>query len=254
MRCCIVILAVLIASDLNQVSEAGNYFRDDFEDGSATDGTPANWVPVPGWGTGTREVVDGSFVHTPAGSDPILHEMDTDVAGETYGDVSLRSQFSISGSCWAVLYARSTYDIPGVVTNFQVFGYVRGFGRNTFQIALGYANDLGANLLAETFVPLPDREADLHLQFDVFGDSMRLTGWPDGSDRPAAPQLTYDISALTDRAGTKVSEGKIGVFVVPFGPNTQVAFRDFEVVPEPSTWILFVGGVASLLTHAWHRR
>ncbi len=83
---------------------------------------------------------------------------------------------------------------------------------------------------------------------------MSLTGWEHGTDRPSAPQLTYDISALTDRAGNKVSEGAIGVFVVPFAANSHVAFRDFEAVPEPSTGVLLLGGVVSLVALRRHRR
>jgi hypothetical protein len=247
MNTCSAVLAVVFAFALAFPARAGKFFYDDFEDGSATDGRPVSWVPVPGWSTGTREVIDGSFVHTPAGMDPNQFEMVTDVEAEVYDDVSIRSQLFIEGACVAFIYARSTFVNRGVATNFEVHGSAKVLTEGSFTIALSFTNQSGFFILDEVNVARPDPLSDMHLQFDVMGDTMSLTGWADGEAQPTVPQLIADISGLRDVLGNKVTRGAIGVFALPFANGTRVSFRDFEVVPEPCSLASALLGATGLL-------
>ena len=54
---------VVVLTLVGSVATGGIVFLDDFEDGSATDGAPVTWSPVPGF-TGSFEVIDGDYVLT----------------------------------------------------------------------------------------------------------------------------------------------------------------------------------------------
>jgi len=54
---------VVVLTLVGSVATGEIVFLDDFEDGSATDGDPVTWSPVPGL-TGSFEVIDGDYVLT----------------------------------------------------------------------------------------------------------------------------------------------------------------------------------------------
>ena len=68
-----VLVLVLVLTLVGSVATGGIVFLDDFEDGSATDGVPVTWTPLPG-ATGSFEVIDGNFVLTrPTDIEAIKH-------------------------------------------------------------------------------------------------------------------------------------------------------------------------------------
>lgn len=73
----------------------GQYFRDDFEDGSATDGSPVTWAPeAPPWPVGQQRVEDGSLILTPAREafpSPNWYETDWEVQQDMPIDIVVRT-------------------------------------------------------------------------------------------------------------------------------------------------------------------
>ncbi len=253
MRTCSAALAFVFAFAITLPANAGKVFYDDFEDGSATDGNPVNWVPVPGWSSGTREVIDGSFVHTPRGLGGVDDEMDTEVAGEIYQDVSIRTRVLAGKGNDVALFARSTFVDGSQRSEFQFIGGFFSSGELTLRYA-GVNPDGGlfAATLQDFSTGWTPSAQDIYLQMDLIGDILSLTGWLDGAAKPSQPQLIANIGSITDGNLNEVERGTVGVFVVPHGgrdiPAPQpVAFRYVEVVPEPST-----GGLAlGLILAAW---
>jgi len=95
---------VVVLTLVGSVATGGVVFLDDFEDGSATDGAPVTWSPMPGW-TGSFEVVDGDYVLTrPRDSE----EMYSTVNQNALGDTSVRTQGRLNGpsASWFGLFAR----------------------------------------------------------------------------------------------------------------------------------------------------
>ena len=97
----------------------GQFFRDDFEDGSVKDGSPVTWVTeVPDFPEGDYRVEDGSFVLTPRPSEFFADYWETDweVERELPADFVVRTQVraltSITpGFSYQGIYARDTHNV-----------------------------------------------------------------------------------------------------------------------------------------------
>jgi RNA polymerase sigma factor (sigma-70 family) len=236
--------------------QAGQFFLDDFEDGSATDGNPVRWVPeFPPFHLGTRDVVQGSFVVTPPpaptpfpGAPPNAAEADSAVEGQLYEDLSIRTRFRVTGAgdYWVILSARSTYaDATGIGS-----GVYAGFNA-TGGLFLGYTENLAATDISGIDTPLDGRATDIHMLFSIFGDQLNLWAWAEGDVKPANPQVVASIPAQLSQQG-RVSLGVIQSVTGP-GP-IQVAFREFLVVPEPNSAVLGSFGAVVLATFAFRTR
>jgi hypothetical protein len=101
--------------------------------------------------------------------------------------------------------------------------------------AAGHPDDVVLGSLATALDVFND---DIHLQFDVFGETLALTAWADGTPQPGMPQLTLTDDTIPG-AGLVSLVGQRGF------PSTTV-FRFYEVVPEPSTGLLLGLGLPGL--------
>jgi hypothetical protein len=229
-------LIVSIATALPSPPTFAQYFRDDFEDGSATDGSPVTWVPeVPPYPVGEQRVEGGSFILTPARvvyAVPDFYETAWEIENDFATDVVLRTQIralGTSGVGYHVLYARDTTNVDagqGVFTSAIVStgGY----------LALVVGTNLNNTFLSEgTFDDLTTRTHDINLELWLSGEDLRVFAWRDGTPRPTTPRLTA-LSPLQN-----VVTGRVGV---AFGqeidiPSISGAFRYFEVaaIPEPTS-------------------
>jgi hypothetical protein len=248
-----IVTMAVIAFALTVSSAHAQFFRDNFEDGSAVDGSPVTWVPeVPPYPVGEQRVEAGSFILTPARVEypnPDFYETSWEIEADFPTDVLLRTQIralGTSGVGYHVLYARDTTNVDaaqGVYTSAIVStsGY----------LALLVGTNLSNTFLSEgTFSDLTTRTHDVNLELWLSGSDLRVFAWREGTPRPTAPKLTA-LSPLPN-----VVTGRVGV---AFGqekdiPSISGAFRYFEVVPvpEPSTALLAI--VAILPALFWNIR
>jgi len=99
----LVLVLVMVLPLVGSVATGEIVFFDDFEDGSATDGAPVTWSPVPGF-AGSYEVIDGDYVLTRPTD---IEEMYSFVDQYTLADTSIRTQARlIPGGWWFGLGAR----------------------------------------------------------------------------------------------------------------------------------------------------
>jgi probable HAF family extracellular repeat protein len=238
MRICSVVLVVVFAFAVAHKANAGKFFYDDFEDGSATDGRPVTWAPLnitSSDGGGQREVVDGSFIHMPRGLDTFLDEVNTEVAGQIYEDVSLHTRVLAGPGNQVGVFARNTFVNGTDRKEFQLFGDFLANGA----LRIGYARvdsngELFGDILQFAQTGWTPSAQDINLKFDVIGDTASLTGWLEGDTQPKQPQVSVNIGSLTDGDSNKVERGTVGVFVIPTDPDLPapepVAFRHFAAV------------------------
>jgi RNA polymerase sigma factor (sigma-70 family) len=195
-------------------------FFDDFNDGSATDGAPVNWLPFAELSNGTYSVEQESFILRPnAASRPLVSIAD----GITAKDVSIRTQVRVDGgSVGTAVFARfvggsHTYQ-GGVETNGRVY-----IGWNDGTTRFHY--------LGQIFSDLRPDEEDVVLQFDVFGELLKLFAW-----RPTEPKPTVPTVSVIDKQFPDA--GNIALLHHPIGISSG-AFRYVHVaatpIPEPAT-------------------
>jgi hypothetical protein len=211
------------------ISNAGVLpFSDDFEDGSATDGSPGTWVPgaAP---RGTRHVVNGDYVVSHTGLlSSYVEESDTLV-----GDISIRTQLRIletNSSAFAYVFARSP----------DAAAYFGGINSNG-ELAIGETTSSGGitTHIRNFFTGIDPQTTDVLLQFDIIGNELSLRAWAEGSPKPVSPQLVSHDNTLTS--------GSFGVFMFT-DSQSSVAYRWFEAVPEPSSAILVLGSLFGLIS------
>ncbi len=228
-----------MAPGLVRTAFAGKAFVDEFDDGSVTDGNPVSWNRLAIHflnNGGTRVASDGSFFITPGGVDG-LDEMDFEVAGEIYGDVSIRTRVVAGAGNQIGLFVRST---TATLTDRKEFNLTGDMLTNG-ALRLGYGK-VDANgepyaelLAAPVQTGWQSSNQEINLQLDVVGDTMSLTGWRVGDIKPATPQVVANVSGLTNGHGEIVEQGTVGLWVSPNNPNLPApgtaAFRFFEVLP-----------------------
>ena len=201
-------------------------FIDNFEDGSATDGTPGNWVQ--GGTSGTQVVTDGSLViSADMANSPARLE------GSLPAELTILSQvrFLASGndSDMAALEARNTgssFLFAGMQANGNLL------------IAERDAN--GFTVLNTGASSVDPRAMEMLVEFDLSGSNISLTAWEAGTSKPA-PQVTA-ITSLPPTTG-----GIAAGISAPDGP-ASIAFRYVEAVPEPTTAALLCLSVLGLLS------
>lgn len=206
------------------------FFTDNFEDGSATDGMPVTWTPEPPFDTGEFNVVGGDFLITPGpvpSLGPDWFESDAFVADRVFGDVTVKTQVRALGS------GRSHTGVV-VLSDFSstsLWAAIRDDGR----MIVGAFNDEFEDLWEATSQVSPI-QMDVNLQFTVSDDAAEFYAWAVGGEKPSAPQLV--VPNLPDYL---LTEGHVGVFVASGSRTTQStpsAYRWFAAVPEPSTFAL----------------
>lgn len=90
--------------------------------------------------------------------------------------------------------------------------------------------------------------------------SFNLLSTPSGTLLPTDTLTLVSASTLTGTFagianGTRVfaSNSTLSSFVINYTP-TAVTLSGFQVIPEPSTWVLMLGGASSLFASLWSRR
>jgi RNA polymerase sigma factor (sigma-70 family) len=215
---------------------AGTILLDDFSDGSATDGTPANWAPLPG--RGTQRVENESLVIT--ARSPSFPTSRLIAPQTTYSDISVRSQVRVIEGESIGIAVR--FNENAVRDSYA--GLVQTDG--TAIIGIGGVGQV----LAQTAIDLDPSAEDVNIQFDVIGDQLSFWVWSVGEMRPLEPT----ISAVDDT----ISAGQLFLWTgqAPNGalgtPMTG-AFRYVQIsttsipIPEPSTATLSLLGICGLL-------
>ena len=212
---------VLVLTLVGSVATGGIVFLDDFEDGSATDGAPVTWTPLPGM-TGSFEVIDGDFVMTRPSN---IEEMYSAVNQYTLADTSIRTQARLIGSraWWLALLARGN---PTDYTTYALLLF------NNARLEIWRFGPPGPNswMLAGADVGIDPRAQDVLLRFDVIGNELSAWAWREGDPMPAEPQVTAVHSEF--------ATGAVGI-AADLGSrlsNNEAIFRYVEVYePSPPT-------------------
>lgn len=196
----IVSAVAMIVSGAN--AHAATILLDTFNDGDATDGMPAAWTALSGFSNGDYSAVDNNYVLTGDGSGNAIVAY-VSVPSDDFPDVSLRTQVRTDGPADGVaLFAR--FDENALVT------YQGGIDSNG-NVYIGWNNPTYHSLNI-TSTPLRVANEDILLQFDVFGDSLRLYAWRPGEPRPQ--DATVQVS------DQRFAAGGIGLLNDPQGLTT----------------------------------
>lgn len=174
-------------------------FFDDFNDGSVADGSPAYWSEAIDYSEGTFNAIGGDYVLTGSGSGNALVAY-VSQPSEMYPGISLRTQVRTDGGVDGVAFL-ARLDLNAAVA------YQGGIASDG-TVYLGWNNPTYHRLDA---IPtaLGVTSEDIMLQFDVFGDSLRLYAWRAGEPMPSAPTvqasdqrfITGGIGILNDPQG-----------------------------------------------------
>jgi hypothetical protein len=199
---------------------ASTVFFDDFEDGNEKDGNPVTWLPGSET-SGTGQVVAGDYVLSgtrlssfAAGSNP-------------FRDGSIRTQLRFlqpNNSTFAYLYSRSPTEVDAA--------YVGGIRQDGLLAIVETSAGVPDQIHATAATSLSPLTRDVILQLDTFGSRISLSAWHVGDPQPAQPQLVVFDNTLTS------GEFGVGITSTGGGPPSQVAFRQFSAVPEPTTVVL----------------
>jgi hypothetical protein len=216
-------------------------FLDDFID-DPTDGNPVKWVPFDVYSNGSYRVEQQSFVLEPnAVTTPLVSLVD----GVLTSDVSIRTQVRvISGnSQGTALFARF---LPGA----NPHTYQGGI-ESTGEVYIGWnGEDTRYHDLAHVFTDLRPNQEDVLLQFDVFGNSLKLFAWRPGEPMPSEPTVMVTDNTILD-------PGTIGLLHHPTGMGAG-AFRFVQAsrtpIPEPSTVVLGSLGIVALAAFGFRTR
>ena len=236
-------------------SSTAQFFIDEFDDGSTSDGRPVNWVPLAPFDGGQHVVQDNSYVLRPDSNSDFENasysEIDVIVEDLSYGEVSLRSEVQLLGpntDYWIGVFGRRTLDESG--NDAGIWGAVRqngGLQVGVFNDSLNMEMRWTGNY--EPFESL--WQNSVNIQLDVLADSAALTVWRSDTAKPTSPQIV-----IPDLPDYVPAEGQVGMFTVQTinVQTEQVAFRHFEAaqIPEPSALTLAVMGLATICGR--HRR
>ena len=225
----VLLMASVTAND-SRADWPAPYFFDDFEDGSATDGNPVNWIPeAPPYDGGTRAVIEGDFVVTPGDTAVTTgmgtsYESDSVASGVMPTDASFRMLVRdlAPGSYWF-----------GVFTRYRIedgtpMGIAAGVG-SAGRIFHGWYEGLEYLSIPYWDTGIDVTTTDVQFQFDVFGSQVSLTVWPDGEEKPSAPQLRSRLP------NSYLEPGTVGLWYGSFeGPDPVTASIEYyAVLPTP---------------------
>lgn len=218
-RCCSGLAAIFVSLALS-TGASGEVmpFLDNFEDGSATDHSPATWVlRNPDDPLDRAGVVNGDLVLTAHGfNDGSTWVQET--VGST-GDVSVRAQIRFL----------SEINSAGVFARGDAGSYFAGINGEGF-LFVGSDPDPGNEFFLSPQTSLRPLEQDVDVRIDVedLGRSSRvsLTAWETGTLMPIRPQLSF-VDNSPRRSGV------VGLFLDPLSAPGSAAVREFEVTPGP---------------------
>lgn len=224
---------------------AGKFFVDDFEDGNATDGSPATWARyAPPFDQGNFAVVDGSLVVTPPTSGPLpfpsapnYWETGVYLADQLYHDVNVVAQFRAlaQGSTWVGINALDTEATQGR-SGVYVTGFIVRDGTNRFLRIT--QNDAPLGTSNTTLSHLTD---EMNMRFVISSLKASLTAWPLGTAEPA-PQLSVTLPSSYANA-----QGHVAVWSGNRNVSVPAAFRFVKVVPEPASMTMIFVTILTLI-------
>jgi hypothetical protein len=199
-------------------ASAATVFFDDFENGSATDGSPVQWEAVGGYPNTIFSVLQGDLR---VGVSQANNSGVVTVPTVFLGDTSIRAQVRLEGQ-----------------SNEGVAIFVRGAGSkaHTFQVAAdsGLYFGITGSPFQRVESDLRPTQEDVILQLDAIGNSITAWAWRPGEPKPTAPAF----SVITNQ----LPSGFAGVFYAPADlplPTAGTAiYRYVHVanmpIPEPS--------------------
>jgi RNA polymerase sigma factor (sigma-70 family) len=223
---------------------AAQVYLDDFEDGSATDGSPVTWATHPNFPFTTLNVFGGNL------------RVGNSVLGNNYGVVSVPAFTLSDTSIRAQVRIESQYDEAAAV-------FVRGNLNNLNAIAhtLEVEADgtlwfgiVGSFQLQSIESDLRPTQEDVILQLDAIGDTITGWAWRAGQPKPATPAFS--------RVNNQLSSGLTGVYyapaLTPRNPLGTAIFRYVQVattsIPEPTSVALGSFGFFALAGFAIRTR
>jgi hypothetical protein len=237
------VVTCFLVSAMCAGASADTIFFDNFNDRNAEDGMPVTWETYPGF-EGDFSAMTGDLLHAP----DINLAMATGVPGLLLGDTSIRAQVRMveTGTSIGMLGRATSEEL--------VVSHGGGISANGVLFIIREEPEFGSNPTSLASVPsdLDPFAEDVLLQFDVFGNMMRLWAWRAGEPIPVEPQLvaTDEVPAI----------GEIGVFFDPASEGNEPGtgmFRFVHVadthIPEPSTAVLMCLGFACLLA-CWRKK
>lgn len=204
----LLILPFVLAKVENVAADDVPFFREDFEDGAASDGQPVTWAPS-GTAVTTSSVEEGWFVSTTESgrANTLVEEFDS------IDNVSIRATvrgLSTEPST-IILYARVQPDSRSYFAGISQYGLVLAI------VPDGENYEFVSTKIDLSFNPFKGK--DFNLQFDVEGDVLSLTAWQSGESKPASPQIT-------GTAPIALPPGKVG-----FGSSAEkFAIDNFDAI------------------------
>ena len=233
-----ILFVVLISVTMLPTAAAGELFLDTFEDGDFTDDMPVSWVAPDYAATGSRSIQNGNFVIERTGRQTAL---DTDVAENVYGDVSIRTLARTNSETGFGLFVASTLSGPvDGAGRRQIWALIEGNG--FLQAGTVVDNDVKA--LRQLQMPWDPTGRDVNLKLDYFDNVVEFSAWLEGTDEPANPHLTFNVTNTPDLP----DEGRIGIWI--WNPSSgelgPVEFREVEVIPEPGGVLLLATGLIAV--------
>jgi len=204
---------------LSSSADGGTIFRDTFSDGDAEDGRPVKWIRANG--DSEIAVENGDLV---ARDLQFRGGVGAKALTVPFDNTSLRTQFRLLKG---FSIGASIRDIQTSPDPTAYAAELRADGTATLRIVKG-------DVTLSTDTDLNVMEEDVVMQFDAFGNTMRMWLWRPGERMPVEPLLT-----LTD---DQLPAGKVNVGGTGNGEHVEAVFRYVHLadmhIPEPSTFLL----------------
>jgi hypothetical protein len=193
-------------------------FLDDFSDMDFSDDMPVSWIPI---GTIELDASSGDLVMLTGSGEGGRRAV---TAGGEYADVSIHTQIRLlEGLQGGEARHRVTVGIA------DDLAYSAGIVPDGAIMIRFFDPAVGGVELASTMTALDMFSSDIHLRFNVLGDTLSLSAWADGTPEPVVPQLM--VTGITP-----ITEGSItiGGQRADFGRTSTAVFRFVEVseIPE----------------------
>lgn len=225
-------IALLAAPTFAPTPELSPDWIDNFNDGSAVDGSPVEWVATPVFAA-EFAVNDGDLAMTmPEGTSPAISSARVPIVFGAGASVRARMVAFNTPGRFAVAFADEPTGIKGYVASFSSCGGGR--------LELFRADVIGAIIfLADGQVSVPfSPETEFILQLDVFDGVVAARLWLPGEPFPSA-----QISALD----STYEEGVVSIAIQDFGSGNCVPIGSFSDV---GAFIRYAQASSTPLTHS----
>ncbi|MFO0913246.1 MAG: hypothetical protein U0795_09825 [Pirellulales bacterium] len=249
------VLQLLVLTVLTSSPLMGQVILEDFEDGSITDGSPANWKRYgPPFDKGDVIIQNGSLVITPPTSgtpspnDPNTWETDVYLQDRTYHDVNILTQVRALGDFPTAIGINAidtdAVNYPG---GSGVFGLLVNDGPDRY-LDLSYSIGTSGGTFGQVDTDLILFDTEVNMRLTIQGEQVTFTVWEVASPEPA-PQFVRQLpSALRNHFGY------MGLYSIGRNQPAPAAFRYVTIVPEPTTGGLGLACGLAVLCRGRRRR